>query len=143
MSRVFFDAMLFAYAMEDHEEYAPVVRMALQRCYERNDVLLTSCLAVAEVMAGKKTVADREFAARQIRELGFELVNFDHTCMELFARLRAEMRLKAPDAIHLACAASVQTDLFLTNDRQLLQSRLSVPGIQFIAHFGTDVLGFR
>jgi predicted nucleic acid-binding protein len=143
MSRVFFDAMLFAYVMEGHQDYAPVVKMALERCYERNDVLLTSCLAVAEVMAGKGVAEERQLAARQIRELGFELVNFDETCMEQFARLRAEARLKGPDAIHLACAAAARTDLFLTNDKQLLQRRLTVSGIQFIAHFETDVLGFR
>jgi predicted nucleic acid-binding protein len=67
--------------------------------------------------------------------MGFSLVPFDERCIEVFARLRGQMRLKAPDAIHLACAAAAGTDLFLTNDRQLLQRRLYVPGIQFIGDF--------
>jgi predicted nucleic acid-binding protein len=136
MSRVFFDAMMFAYVLGDNTEFAPHVQRTLERCYERGDTLLTSCLAVGEVMVGGEQ--DREVASRAravIRGMGFSLVPFDESCIVAFARLRAEMRLKAPDAIHLACAAAAKTDLFLTNDGQLLQRRLVVPGIQFIGDF--------
>ena len=75
-----------------------------------------------------------------IEDMGFMLVPFDEQCIETFAWLRSEMRLKAPDAIHLACAAAARTDLFLTNDQQLLQRRLYVPGIQFIGDFMRPVL---
>jgi predicted nucleic acid-binding protein len=136
MSRVFFDAMMFAYVLNDNIEFAPHVHRSLERCYERGDTLLTSCLAVGEVMVGGEQdprVADK--ARTVIRSMGFSLVPFDERCIEVFARLRGQMRLKAPDAIHLACAAAAGTDLFLTNDRQLLQRRLYVPGIQFIGDF--------
>ena len=136
MSRVFFDAMMFAYVLENHAEFAPHVSRTIERCRERGDTLLTSCLAVGEVMVGgeKKDGVSEEIASL-IRQMGFRLIAFDEVCMPVFARLRAEMRLKAPDAIHLACAAAAKTDLFLTNDGQLLQRRLVVPGIQFIADF--------
>jgi predicted nucleic acid-binding protein len=136
MSRVFFDAMMFAYVLGDNAEFAPHVHRTLERCYERGDTLLTSCLAVGEVMVGGEQ--DQEIASKAraiIRGMGFSPVPFDEGCIEVFARLRAEMRLKDPDAIHLACAAAVGTDLFLTNDKQLLQRRLFVPGIQFIGDF--------
>ena len=141
MSRIFFDAMMFVYLLEDHPQYAAGVRQALQRCYERKDTLVTSCLAIGEFMAGwKNNERTAQEAVSTIREMGLVFVPFDDTCMPVFARLRAEMKLKAPDAIHLACAASAGTDLFLTGDRQLLSRRLHVPGIQFIAHFGMGVL---
>jgi hypothetical protein len=60
--------------------------------------------------------------------------------MAAFGRLRSEMRLKAPDSIHLACAAAARTDMFLTNDAQLLQRQLYVPGIQFIGDFTKPIL---
>ncbi|HKO18819.1 MAG TPA: PIN domain-containing protein, partial [Acidobacteriaceae bacterium] len=134
MSRIFFDSMLFVYLLEDHPTYSIAVEQVLQRCYERKDVLLTSSLAVGEVMAGWKS-ANRaaEDARAIIREMGFQLAPFDESCISTFARLRSELKLKAADAIHLTCAAAAGTDMFLTNDRQLLQRRLYVPGIQFIA----------
>jgi predicted nucleic acid-binding protein len=138
VSRVFFDAMMFAYALEDHPDFAPHVRGTLERCQDRGDTLLTSCLAVGEVMVGRDVqMADTQ---RLIRTMGFELISFDERCISTFARLRAEMGLKAPDAIHLACAAAARTDMFLTNDRQLLQRRLYVPGVQFIGDFTQPVL---
>ena len=138
MSRVFFDTMVLVYGFEDHPEFASQVRDLLGRCHERGDTLLTSCLAIGEVMAGQR--AQGSEADLLIREMGFEMVPFAEDCMRTFAKLRSAMKLKAPDAIHLACAAAAQTDLFLTNDKQLLQRRLHVPGIQFIAHFGSGVL---
>jgi predicted nucleic acid-binding protein len=141
VSRIFFDAMMFVYLLEDNPKFAPDVKRILERCYERNDTLLTSCLAVGEVMAGG--VGDRsdaEIARASIREIGFALVPFDENCMATFGRLRSEMRLKAPDSIHLACAAAAGTDMFLTNDAQLLQRRLHVPGIQFIGDFTKRIL---
>jgi predicted nucleic acid-binding protein len=141
VSRVFFDAMMFVYALEDNAEFGPYVDRTLQRCHERGDSLFTSCLAVGEVMVGGKQGAGTAENARTIiRQLGFSLVPFDESCMQLFAKLRSEMGLKAPDAIHLACAAAARTDMFLTNDQQLLQRRLYVPGIQFIGDFTRPVL---
>ena len=139
MSRVFFDAMLFTYALEGHREFAPHVREVLARCYERGDTLLTSCLAVAEVMVGKNSEMFGE-AEAAIREMGFSLLPFDGSCMASFARIRGKYRLRAPDAIHLACAAAGRTDMFLTGDKQLLSRGLYVPGIQFIADFTLPVL---
>lgn len=141
MSRIFFDAMMFVYLLEDNPKFAPDVKRTLERCYERKDTLLTSCLAVGEVMAGGTgDRSDAELARATIREIGFSLVPFDEDCMAAFGRLRSEMRLKAPDSIHLACAAAARTDMFLTNDAQLLQRQLYVPGIQFIGDFTKPIL---
>jgi hypothetical protein len=35
MSRVFWDSMLFIYLVENNEEFAPVVRDVLGRCFRR------------------------------------------------------------------------------------------------------------
>jgi predicted nucleic acid-binding protein len=141
MSRIFFDAMMFIYLLEDNPKFAPAVRHTLERCYERGDTLLTSCLAVGEVMAGgsgdRKDAADARSA---IQDMGFVLIPFDEKCMGIFGRLRSERGLKAPDSIHLACASAGGTDMFLTNDTQLLNRRLHIPGIQFIGDFTKPIL---
>jgi len=134
MSRIFWDTMLFVYLTEGHTEFAPLVGDALEHSYRRGDTLLTSHLALGEVMAGGD-LATREVARSTIVDMGFSFLPFDDKCVSTFSRLRSEMELKAPDSIHLSCAAAAGVDMFLTGDRQLLKRRLTVPGIQFIADF--------
>jgi len=117
MSRIFFDAMMFVYLLEDNPQFASDVKQTLERCYQRDDTLMTSCLAVGEVMAaGTRVRGTADIARSTIREMGFSLVPFDESC------------------------SAARTDMFLTNDTQLLQRRLHVPGIQFIADFTKPIL---
>jgi predicted nucleic acid-binding protein len=141
MSCIFWDTMMLVYFLEGHEEFGPQVRASLMRSHERGDSLVTSHLALGELMAGR--VGDGETAdwlGTTIGEMGFSYLPFDGKCVGPFARLRSVMGLKAPDSIHLACAAAAGVDLYLTGDQQLLKRRLHVPGIQFIAHFGAGLL---
>jgi predicted nucleic acid-binding protein len=132
---------MFVYLLEGHAEFAPLVRRSLERSYERGDELVTSCLALGEVMAGGAgDRAKAEIARSTIAEMGFTFVPFDASCAGPFATLRSVNRLKAPDAIHLACAAAFGVDMFLTGDAQLLNRRLHLPGIHFITHFRLAVL---
>jgi predicted nucleic acid-binding protein len=55
---------------------------------------------------------------------------FDLNAAKKFSMLRVNRSLRAPDAIQLACAATVGTDLFITNDQRF--SGLKVDGVQFI-----------
>jgi len=141
MSRIFWDTMLFVYLLEGHPEFAPQVRDTLTQSYRRGDSLLTSYLALGEVMAGAAGDRSRSEAARSaIVEMGFSFLPFDGSCVSTFGSLRSEMRLKHPDSIHLACAAAAGVDMFLTGDAQLLKRRVHVPGIQFIVDFKLPVL---
>lgn len=139
MSRIFWDTMMFVYLLEGNEEFAPQVQESLRRSYQRGDFLLTSHLALGELMAGTDK-QKAEWLGTMIEEMGFSFLPFDRGCVAPFAKLRKEMGLKAPDSIHLACAAAAGVDMYLTGDKQLLNRRLHVPGIQFIAHFGMGVL---
>lgn len=136
MSRIFWDTMLFVYLTEGHAEFAPLVRDALKHSYRRHDTLLTSHLALGEVMAGADHTKS-EWLRSTITDMGFSFLPFDINCVATFSRLRSETGLKAPDSIHLSCAAAVGIDMFLTGDRQLLKRRLHVPGIHFITDFKT------
>ncbi|MGA2276249.1 MAG: type II toxin-antitoxin system VapC family toxin [Terracidiphilus sp.] len=141
MSRIFWDSMLFIYLLEDHPAYYPRAIQLLGRARRRRDSLLTSHLALGEVMAGAEKSPDprKALAVREIvREMGFTCLPFDEGAVAPFSRLRARDKVKTADAIHLACAASAGVDLFLTGDEQLV--KLDVPGIQFIADFNTPIL---
>jgi len=67
-----------------------------------------------------------------------EVVPFTEETADHYARIRGRTGITPPDAIHLACAAAARTDLFLTNDKNLV-GRV-IPGIQFIAGIDSDVL---
>jgi predicted nucleic acid-binding protein len=58
------------------------------------------------------------------------LVPFDVKVARIYASIRHDRSVKAPDAIQLASAASIAADLFITNDGRLQGKR--VDGIQFI-----------
>jgi uncharacterized protein len=131
--------MMFVYLLEGHEEFGPQVRASLARSYERGDALFTSYLALGELMAGADDRREAERSKAVIADMTFSFLPFDEKCVSPFGRLRSEMGLKAPDSIHLACAAGAGVDMYLTGDKQLLSRRLYVPGIQFIAHFGMGV----
>ena len=141
MSGIYWDTMLFIYLLEGHPQNSSRVKHLLQRVYERGDSLYTSYLAVGELLAGAKLSPDptRESSIRStLDEMGFSYLPFDNGAVRPFSELRAKEKLKAADAIHLACAGSAGIDLFLTGDKQLL--KLHVPGIQFIADFHTPLL---
>lgn len=136
MSRIFWDAMLFVYLLEGHRKYAPQVNSLLEASYERGDVLLTSYLAMGEVLVGVPVGSPlAQTIFETVEQMGFSFIEFDRQCVEPFRLLRTTFGLKAPDAMHLACAAAAKTDLFLTGDGQLLKKHLHVPGIHFIANF--------
>ena len=58
------------------------------------------------------------------------LLTFDANAAKIYARLRCDRSLRAPDAIQLACAAATGVDLFITNDARLQGKQ--VTGIHFI-----------
>ena len=136
MSRVYWDAMLFIYLLEGNKQLAPAVRSALAQSHRRGDVLFTSYLSIAETLVGFPVGSPMAALVRStVDEMGFSFISFGEEMVEPFHRLRRDFGLKAPDSMHLACAAAAKTDLFLTGDKQLLKKRLHVPGIQFIADF--------
>lgn len=57
---------------------------------------------------------------------------------DCYARIRGSTDISSPDSIHLACAATAGTDLFLTSDRNLVGK--VIPGIQFIAGLDSDII---
>jgi len=138
VSRIYWDTMLFIYLLEDNKEFGGRVNTILSRMRDREDVLLTSTLAAGELLAG---VAKMEAVRRQVElmlEAPFmEVIAFDLSAARHFAEIRSRNKVNAPDAIHLACAARANADLFLTNDRSL--AKQTIPGIQFIAGLDVDL----
>jgi predicted nucleic acid-binding protein len=98
----------------------------------RGDQLLTSTLTLGEVLVKPLENGDMALCSRY--EAGITaaalMLPLDISAAKIYASLRSDRSLRAPDAIQLACAAAVGVDLFVTNDNRL-QSK-HVNGIQFI-----------
>ena len=140
MSRVYWDTMLFIYWLEEHPVFAKRVDEIHHRMEERRDQLITGAFTIGEVLAGpyRKAAAQRlHDVRRQLRSVVADIIPFTLETAERYAQIRGTLRVSPADAIHLASAAAAGTDLFLTNDRQLL-GRI-VPGIQFIATIDTPL----
>lgn len=141
MSRIYWDSILFIYWLDDNPHFAQRVASIYARMGERRDELITSAVTLGEVLAGvnRRGLISRAGEVRnQLLSLLSEVVPFTADTANHYATIRGRMKIASPDAIHLACAASAGTDLFLTNDKNLVGK--IIPGIQFIASLDTPLL---
>jgi len=142
VSRIYWDTMLFIYWLEENPQFGKRVDAIWSRMQERNDQLITGALALGEVFAGAyKRGADKE----RIQEVKAALENavsavipFTAETADVYGRIKGSLKIPSADAIHLACAATAGTDLFLTNDKSLVGK--VIPGIQFIAGLDSNII---
>lgn len=132
MSRVFWDTNLFIYLFEDYKALSRKTEDLRTKMLARGDQLLTSTLTIGEVLvkpleAGASDVCQRYENAITSTAV---VIPFDLKAARIYASLRQDRSLRAPDALQLACAASVRVDLFVTNDNHLQGKH--VDGVQFI-----------
>jgi uncharacterized protein len=140
VSRIYWDTMLFIYWLEEHPVFAKRVDEIHHRMEVRHDQLITGAFTMGEVLAGPCRKADAQRlddVRRWLRNVVAEIIPFTLETADRYARIRGTLRVSPADAIHLASAAQAGTDLFLTNDTQLLGK--IVPGIQFIATIDTPL----
>ncbi|MGC2196026.1 MAG: type II toxin-antitoxin system VapC family toxin [Terriglobales bacterium] len=132
MSRVFWDTNLFIYLFEDYGVFSKAVGQLRSKMLARGDQLLTSALTLGEVLVKPIERSDSELCRKYEHAIltAATLIPFDVKAARIYAGLRSERSLRAPDAIQLACAANAKVDLFVTNDERL-QGKY-VDGIQFI-----------
>jgi predicted nucleic acid-binding protein len=98
----------------------------------RGDQLITSAMTVGEILVKPRQQQNLDLCREYERAITSTalVLPFDLNAARRFSVLRLNRSLDPPDAIQLSCAATVDTDLFITNDSRL--SGLSVPGVQFI-----------
>lgn len=140
MSRIFWDTNLFVYLIEDYGELSERVVRLRRRMLRRRDELYTSALTLGEILV-KPLAEDRgDLAAEYEFALtsAVVVIPFDSSTARRFATIRQDRSVKPPDAIQLACASQVGTDLFITNDDRL--SDKVVAGVQFITSLANAVV---
>jgi predicted nucleic acid-binding protein len=132
MSRIFWDTNLFIYLWEDYGALSQAVQELRTKMLRRGDQLLTSTLTLGEILV-KPTVAGNDELCKRYEDAISRvalLIPLDASVAKIYAAIRRDRMLQAPDVIQLASAASANADLFVTNDARLQGKH--VPGIQFI-----------
>jgi predicted nucleic acid-binding protein len=132
MSRIFWDTNLFIYLFEGSAVFGAQVASLREKMLRRGDQLVTSTLTLGEVLVKPMKEGDAKLLQEYADVLPAVavLLPFDAKAAAVYAQLRGDSGLRAPDAIQLACAASFGVDLFVTNDARLHNRQVS--GIQFI-----------
>jgi predicted nucleic acid-binding protein len=132
MSVVFWDTNLFIYLWRDFGKLSGQVLALRNRMLTRGDELLTSAMTLGEILVKPIQSGDAKAVAyyQNLIATTATVIPFAEKAAIVYARLRADRSLRAPDTIQLACAAAAGTDLFITNDARL--HSMQIPGIQFI-----------
>ena len=140
MSRIFWDTNLFIYLIEEFGDLSKRVINLRNRMVERGDELYTSTLTVGEILIKPLEAGDEALARRYESALlqGAIVIPFDVEPARLYASIRKDRTIRAPDAIQLACASQARVDLFITNHERL--STKSIPRIQFVSSLGRAFL---
>ena len=132
MSRIFWDTNLFIYLLEGTGEPFQWAQNILVRMSQRRDTLLTSALTLGELHV--KPVSTHPDATdryeRFFNSSGVQIVSFGREAARAFASIRQDRSMCPLDAVQLACAATAETNLFVTSDARL--SRKTVAGVDFI-----------
>ena len=133
MARIFWDTNLFIYLVESHHTLCGRVESVWHGMLERGDRLYTSALTVGELLVKPASIGSHELEQRYLHLMKnprITVLSFDLGVAPKYARIRGDRSIRPPDAIQLACAASAEVDLFITNDDRL--SRKRIPEIKFI-----------
>jgi uncharacterized protein len=141
MSRVYWDSMIFIYAIEKNPQYFPIVKTIHEAMKRRGDILCTSVFTVGEVLVGPRKVGSQSGVDRIKNYFAggtVSILPFSFETAEQFALIRSWTGASPSDAIHLAAAAEAHVDVFLTNDSDLLSLR--IPGIPLIANLDTAAI---
>jgi predicted nucleic acid-binding protein len=117
------DSAPIIYFVEAHPRYDALVTTVFQRIADGEMEGITSALALTEVLAlpMEKQQFDlcRTYKALLTSSAHFTLLSIESEIAEYAARLRAQYRLRTPDALQIAAALVSNCQAFLTNDRDL------------------------
>jgi len=118
------DTMCFIYLFEAHPAFLPRLRPVFT-CIERGNISgSASVLALTETLVGALRHGDTPLAARYRRAFldfpNLKLTPITAKVAAGAAEIRAQHRLRTPDALHLACAVASGADVFLTGDARIL-----------------------
>jgi len=123
-TRIYLDTNIIIYVVEGYDEYGHILLSLLDEMDSGAVTAVTSELTRAEVLVKPKqdhnNVLEHAYKTFLQARSMLEIVAISENILEIAAELRAETKLKLPDAIHIATAIVSDCNVLLTNDRTML-----------------------
>jgi predicted nucleic acid-binding protein len=117
-SRVLVDTAPFIYILESHPVLADRFAGVFEAAAKGELTIALSTITIAEVLTGPASAGLTALAKRYERALcQYEVVPITAAVAALAAQLRAQHRLRLPDALQLACALEIGAAALVTHDR--------------------------
>ena len=115
--KAFLDTNLFIYLIEENELHLHKVHNLLEFLEKNGYEIITSTLTLGEILT-KPYKENRLDLVETYKDFfsQMELVELNSEIASLFAKVRADYRIKTPDAVQLASAVYAKAKLFVTND---------------------------
>ena len=115
---VLVDTAPIIYVLEAHAQFAARFTPLFARHAESTLQLAVSTVTLSEVLAGPLS-AGEEAIARRYRAMleSWGVIDLTADIAEQAARMRAQYRLKLPDAFQVATALAINADALVTHDR--------------------------
>ena len=121
--RAYFDTNIFIYLLEEHPEYYEKISKLIAHLDAIHCEIFTSELTLAECLVKPFADDDTHSQENYVQSLSSsEFLTVEPVTKEVLikaAQLRAELKNKLPDSIHLASAVCHSCDLFVGNDKRL------------------------
>ena len=119
---VMVDTAPFIYVLESHPQFSDTFVGMFEAAARGSLTLALSTITLAEVLTGPFRAGQTALAKRYEKALSqYRLVEVSAPIAALAAQLRAQYRLKLPDAIQLATALDIGATAFVTHDRDFSQ----------------------
>lgn len=126
------DTAVFIYHFEKNPAYLPLTHELFHGIETGERAAVTSTITLMEIIVkplalGKKDVA-RKYEVLLVNFPNLDIVDLDRDVIRQAARLRAEYRLRPPDALQASASLLHGAEAFITNDGLLkrLQDKLEV-----------------
>jgi predicted nucleic acid-binding protein len=122
-TKVGLDTSVFIYHFEKHPVYSPLTQELLSEIEKGVRKGITSTISLMEIIVkplsiGRNDIA-RKYEALLMNFPNLEVVDLDRDVIRQAARLRAEYRLRPPDALQVSACLLDGAEAFITNDHQI------------------------
>jgi len=123
LSPVFLDSNIFIYHLENRQPYCRLTAALFALIEAGKIIAYTSTLTILEISVGPYRVKRPEIALMQTTLLNqlshLRIQDLTQDIAHTAAKLRADYKIKTPDAIQLATALSVKAKTVITHDKRL------------------------
>lgn len=121
--KIALDTAPFIYFIEEHSEYISILTELFISNSKGKLPIVSSTITLLEVLVLPYKLGKADLAERYENILTgsdtISLIDVNKQISRIAAQLRAEYKLRTPDAIQIATAIYAKADCFITNDKQL------------------------